>query len=400
MPPSDKSRPSTRSGAPAAGVCRVAVVLSELRAGGMERVVTHLAGALSQRGIEPLVLCLQRPGPLADDLTDRDVRVEAIGSIKGWDVRGLARLARRLREFAPDVIHVHDNASLPYVSAAGLVVGAPIVFTAHGLLYEGFERPRLRYRLAARGLSAVTAVSDEVSARHRSHLAWGGEIETIPNGVPAVRRNGSMGARVRRELEIPDGATVFLAMGNARPEKGFEDLLSAAAILRDELGSDAFGVLIAGRLGRDAYSRALRATHERLGLGKVVQFLGYRSDTRALYSAAHAFVLSSRSEGLPMVVLEAMTAGLPIVATRVGGVPDALEDGAGILVAPASAEELAAGMGEIVAAPRAARRLGEAARRRARERYSVARMTDRYVRVYRRVATGRRRNARAGRPGA
>ena len=139
-------------------VPRVAIVLSELRSGGMERVVTHLARTLPEFGVEPVVVCMRNEGPLAAELHAAGIRVVALGSLRGYDLRGLSRLARFFRQFRPSVVNVHDYSSLPYAVLGALACpGCPIVFTAHGLLYRGAERLRRRHRMVSHRIRAMTA---------------------------------------------------------------------------------------------------------------------------------------------------------------------------------------------------------------------------------------------------
>jgi len=364
------------------GLRSAALVIHSLAAGGGERVVTHLAAGLARRFVRTAVICLGPSGPLADEVRAGGAELIVIGSATGYDVGAACRLARVLRRLRPEVVNCHDRSSLPYVVLANLFAGRrPIVYSAHGLLYNADREPRRRHRLAMKGVRLATAVSEPVAARHREYLAWAGPVTIIPNGVPDVSRSDELRQAVRGELGIDEREAVFLAVGNARPEKGFEDLLDAAADLVGRAGPN-FRVLIAGKMSDTSYCRGLLDRRRRLGLEGMVEFLGYREDTAGLYSAADAFVLSSRSEGLPMVLLEAMTAGLPVAATRVGGVPDAAGDGAGILVDPAAPNELADAMASLAGNADLRRRLGDQARRTARERFGVEAMVERYIEAY------------------
>lgn len=352
-------------------------------------MVTHLATGLAARSVRATVICLGQAGPLAQEVEAGGAELVVIGSTAGYDFGAIRRLKRALGRAEPEVINCHDRSSLPYVVLANLFRRRPVVYTAHGLLFNADREPRRRHRMAMRGVRLATAVSEPVAARHREYLAWRGPLTVIPNGVPDVERDEKLRRSVRSELAIAEQATVFLAMGNARPEKGFEDLLDAAAAMKARgagrgttPGVDGFRVLIAGKMGESSYCRDLLDQRRRLGLEGVVEFLGYRSDTARLYSAADVFVLSSRSEGLPMVLLEAMTAGLPAAATRVGGVPAAMGDGAGLLVDPASPDQLADAMTTLAADSDLRRRLGGEARNKALARYGVDAMVDRYIETY------------------
>lgn len=359
---------------------RILLVLSELRPGGMERLVAHLAEELAARAIAVEVLCLQSPGSLAPLLLKKGVPVVALESHGSRDLAALWKLRNELKRFRATLVHLHDYASLPYAVLANLCAGRrPLVLTAHGLLYEGFDPLRKRLRFFSRFLDGVSAVSEKVAERHREFLAWNGPIPVIANGVPATPADEGARQRVRGELGCSGEAHLFLAVGNPRPEKGFEDLLEAAALLRAE--TDRFVVAIAGTLNDSGYCRDLTARLQQLNLGGRCRFLGFRQDTAALYAAADSLVLSSRSEGLPMVILEAMIAGLPVIATRVGGIPDAVGDCA-LLVEARDPGRLAGAMLEMMRNPEKRRALAAAGESRAAKHYGIGRMVDQYLAWY------------------
>ena len=362
---------------------RVAIVLSELQPGGMERVVVHLAKGLSSRGIATMVVCLQNPGELAPELDGSGVQLEALRSLAPKDVGAVWRLRTLLRRFSPSVINIHDYTSTPYaVSANWLASRAPIVFTAHGELYEGFDGLRKRHRFFSKSFSHLTAVSNEIFQCHKEYLGWPGSAAIIRNGVPAIRRNAQLRDAVRAELGCMPDDFLFLAVGNPRTEKAFEDLIDATAILRErDRRKRNFLTVVAGKLIDSDYCRMLRCRVEERKIQDCWRFLGYRNDTTALYSAADVFVLSSRSEGLPLVVLESMMAGLPVVATRVGGVPDAVGDN-GLLVEPGNPEQIAVAMNRMINEKGLADRLRRTGREHVLSTYGVELMVDNYIACY------------------
>jgi glycosyltransferase involved in cell wall biosynthesis len=362
---------------------RIAIILSELQPGGMERVVVHLAKGLSSRSIATMVVCLQNPGELALELDRSGVQVEALRSLAPKDVWAVWRLRSLLRRFGPSVINVHDYTSTPYaLSANWLAFRAPIVFTAHGELYDGFDGLRRRHRFFSKSFSHLTAVSNEIFQCHKKYLDWSGSFAIIRNGVPAIRRNVQLRDAVRTELGCRSDDFFFLAVGNPRTEKAFEDLIDAAAILRERKRYKRnFLMIVAGKLIDSDYCRMLNRRVEERSVQGYWRFLGYRNDTTALYSAADAFVLSSRSEGLPLVILESMMAGLPVVATCVGGVPDVVGDN-GLLVEPSNPKQLAGAMERMINEDGLADHLGRTGREHALSTYGVDRMVDDYIACY------------------
>jgi len=268
------------------------------------------------------------------------------------------------------------------VAANWLAYNTPILFTAHGLLYEGFNKLRRRYRFFSKFFTLLTAVSETVADRHKVYLNWLSHVSVIRNGVPAIQRNKQLRDAVRAELGIRPDTLFFLAVGNPRPEKGFEYLIDATAILRDtEERKQDFVVAIAGKLTDSEYCRMLHRRIEERSVQDRFRFLGFRDDTTALYSAADVFVLSSRSEGLPMVILESMMTGLPVVATSVGGVPDVVGNN-GLLVEAANPKQLAGAMNRMINEDGLADRFGYTGREHVLFTYGVNRMVDDYIACY------------------
>jgi glycosyltransferase involved in cell wall biosynthesis len=371
-------------------VQRVVMINSTLSPGGAERVICHLAREFTRRGVGTTILCLQEKGQFGEELEAEGVPVVALQSTRSHDIGAILRMSHLLRTVRPDIVHAHDLSSMVYGLAASLGGRCfPVVFTAHGMIFRDMKKVRPRFRLAARFLAAITAVSRDAGDCHAQYLDWHKSVDVILNGVPNKPRPGEHREHLRQCLGISRDTFIFLAAGIAKAEKGYEDLLQAAALLRDASPGRAFVVLVAGTISGDAYCRSLLTLHEKMGLHDTVRFLGLRDDIWELYAAADAFVLSSRSEGLPMVVLEAMMAGIPVVATKVGGVPSALGDG-GLLVDVASPGQLSKAMHELLKSPRHAELLALRCRTRAINEYTVDRMAARYLGLFEEVVARRR----------
>jgi glycosyltransferase involved in cell wall biosynthesis len=368
---------------------RVMLVIAELRCGGAERVVVHLASGLRNLGVQVEIICLQNPGPLAIDAENAGIPVLALKSLRGYDVRAIWQLAKEIRRFRPDVINVHDRSSLPYVALANrLSVRCPIVFSAHGLLVEN-EQSRLRDRLAARFIANITAVSVPAAQEYARLLNWKAPVHVIDNGVPTVQRSEDARKTLRKSLGLHDDTFVYLAVGNIKSEKGFEDLLTAASFLHHRKDTKPFAVLIAGGVSDPAYHASLLEQQNQQGVQNVVRFLGLCQDTQSLYSAADAFVLSSRKEGLPMVLLEAMSAGLPVIATAVGAVPSVVRlDVDGLVVPPAGPHALADAMDRVGKEPDLRAQIGLSAQQRIQTTYTLDAMARKYINAYGKTCGG------------
>jgi len=363
---------------------KTAFILSELRPGGMERVVLNLANELSDKNHETAVICIQGEGIISRNLKGKKIFFKSIGSYKSLDLKAVFVLGNYLKKFKPDIISIHDYSSLPYaIIASMLFLRVPVVFTGHGLLYEGFDNLKNRCRFFSRFLSGFSAVSCEVAQRHKKFLNGKKNIEIIPNGVPLTKNCKSL-EDTRKELLVNQNEIFFLAVGNPRPEKGFEDLIDSASLIYEQNKDLKFKVLIAGTLSDSPYCKMLEKRIKDKNLETKLKFLGFRSDTFDLYNAADVFVLSSRSEGMPMVILEAMMSGLPVVATKVGGVPSTIRD-TGILTESANPQKLSEAMQEII---KNKDELGKKTENLARKEYSIDKMTDSYLSFFKKIVSG------------
>jgi glycosyltransferase involved in cell wall biosynthesis len=204
-----------------------------------------------------------------------------------------------------------------------------------------------------------------------------GAIDVIPNGIPA--RPGDREA-TRRKLGVDGDEVLLLAVGNLSTRKGHALLLSALAELPRQLPETAWRCVIAGRgEERERLERQLMA----LGLGERVTLLGHRDDIPDLQAAADVYVMPSYWEGMPLAILEAMSAGHAVVASAVGGIPEVIRDGeTGVLVPPGSPLALAQALRRVIAEGDTRDRLGAAARQRFDAEYRIEVMADRYERLY------------------
>ncbi len=365
---------------------RLVLVVDRLAAGGKERVVAHLARTWN-RHIGPVrVVTLRDAGPFGQQLIEQGIAVTSLDSRQGPDPVAVRRLARLLTVARPAVINVHDRSSLPYVATANLLgPTASMVFTAHGLLGDAPARARLSERLALRACRAMTAVSPHVASRYAHLLHWPGEVTIVPNGIEPIRTRSADRLAVRSELGIAADTPLLLAVGNIKPEKSYDDLLDAAARLA-ERGSGAFHLAVAGDAADGTLAEILQRRSEQPDLAGRVSWLGSRDDVERLYGAADVFVLPSRTEGLPMALLEAMSAGLAVVASAVGDVPNVLAGQAGLLTPPGQPDALADVLAALLADPARRADLAGRAVTRIEQHYTAEVMTNRYADVFRRAA--------------
>jgi sugar transferase (PEP-CTERM/EpsH1 system associated) len=363
---------------------RVAHITLGLEVGGQEKLLLEFARHADRARFDLLVIALGSRGRLAQLLEELGCTIIAMDEPHGLSPGRLRRLCRLLRQQRPDVVHTHDEAPLVYGLPAAwwARVRARIHTHHHGRLASVSRRQEFLVRCAAPLARRFVCVSHD-SARYARKL-----------GVPARRvqtlHNGIDLARFPFHGPQPDGPVVTVA--RLSPEKDIQCLLRAARHVADT--TPAFRLEIAG--DGPCRDELHRLTAE-LKLMENVRFLGEISDVPALLGRARLFVLPSQTEGVSLTILEAMARGLPVVATRVGGNPEVVADGAsGLLVPSGDALALAQAIGNIHGDPETGRRLGLAGRRRAEEHFDVRRMVKRYEALYEELAAPHEANPQAG----
>jgi len=279
------------------------------------------------------------------------------------------RLRRILKRRAIDVVVTKLDRGIRAGGLASALGGGAAIVMRQGLfeVKDGF-RHRFAYRWVDRIVTPARTIRERIL---ETGVLPGDRVDHVPNGVEAARfaRDDTRGAAFRRDHELPPGP-LLVNTSRLHFQKGHDVLLDAFATLPDTTR-----LLLAGAGKGDA---AIRERAAALGVSDRIHLPGHVDDVPALLSAADGFVLSSRFEGMPNNVLEAMAAGLPIVATTVGDVPYMLTDGEDArLVPPEDAAALGAAMSDILADPERAARMGAAAAKRAVEAYPVESMVTR-----------------------
>jgi glycosyltransferase involved in cell wall biosynthesis len=356
---------------------RVVLAIESSGPGGAERMVLSLAEALRRAGDESIIATL-KPGWMTQRADSAGIPVWIEPQRPGLDPGWVIRFARRLSREHIDVLHTHEFGMNSYGSAAALLARKRAISTIHGRHWVVDRlRRRVAYRLL-RGLGVpIVAVSRDLAGFLAPHL--GRPLEVVHNGIPiqpalSTQEREARRAALRSGLGVPPGSPLLIAVGNLYPVKDHATLLRALSLL------PAPWLAIAGRGGEE---ENLRRLARELGIAERVHLLGLRDDIPSLLAAGDVFVQPSRSEGLPLAVLEAMAQRIPIVATDVGGVGEAVRDGeTGVLVRPGDPPGLAAAVGRILDSPDRGAALAAAANARVRQEFSVDHMLRRYRELY------------------
>jgi glycosyltransferase involved in cell wall biosynthesis len=356
---------------------RVLHVVEALGLGGLERVVATLVRHAG-RDLHCEVLALSDGGPVQPELEAAGCRVRRL-AIRDYYPGSVLRAARAVRAAQPDLLHTHGHfAGTAGRLAARLAGVRPLVHHLHTCDTTLQPRHRRLERLLARATRRIVCCSDAV-ARHAA------EDLGLPAALTEVIRNGidppPVSGRDEARALLADSITppIVGCVGGLVPHKGQAVLLRALAAL-DAAGTRASVVLV----GDGPERPSLEALARDLGIADRVHFCGVRPDARALLPAFDLLAAPSLGrEGLGIAVLEGMDAGLPIVASRTGGLPEVVEDGiTGRLVPEGDPRALAAALAALLADPAAARAMGEAGRRRVEREFRAAPMARRIEAVY------------------
>ena len=351
--------------------------------GGMELGVLKLVNGLDPRRIQSSI-CSTRPGGGLAPLLAPHVPLFELRRRDGNDVRLVWEMYRLFRRERPHIVHTHAWGTLLEGLVAARMAGVPaVVHGEHGTL-QLRRRQRLFQRYGWSHVDRLLSVSTRLAERMAHEVAIPPDrIRTIHNGVELSRFERRIATTdARRQLGLPDAAAVVGAVGRLVPVKDHVSLVEAVAMLgRDGLAPV---LVIAG----DGPER--EAIHERacaLGLEPQVRLLGHRTDIQTVFAALDVFVLSSRSEGLNNTILEAMAAGLPVVATRVGGADEMVVDGVtGVLVPAGAPDQMADALKRLLSDSSMRLAMGRAGRVRAETEFDLDRTLLKYERMYTELA--------------
>lgn len=359
-------------------------VIDSLGVGGMERVLVDIANGVDLARFEQIVCCISRRGEAAGQLRD-EVRCIDLGKGDKADRFMPLKLARVIRRERPDIVHSQSWSGVDTALATLLTPGVKLVHSEHGRNYPHWQRQPLLRRLARRGVyhlaDAVVAISGEVRDFYCGQTGFPAErVQVIPNGIDVRRMNEADARGIREELCIAPDDFVIGTVARLDLTKDTMTLARAFAAIALPQRYSNLKLLIVG----DGEERAkLEEFVRRMNLDCIVIFAGMRREAPRLLQAMDVFALSSVSEGMPLTVLEAMAARLPVVATNVGALPELVEEGkTGFLVPIRHAAAMSDKLEVFLTNRQLARTFGEAARRKVEREFSLERMLGSYAELY------------------
>ncbi len=362
----------------AAPPTRIAFCITDLDAGGAERALVQIVTRLDRSRWEPFVFCLSGEGELAAVLRDAGIVVVCFGANKRHHLRVVWRLSRRLAKLQPTILQTFLYHANIVGRLAGKTARVPLIVSGIRVAEKrsGFRLwfDRATDWMVARHVCVSQDVAAFSAARGRLPAS---KLCVIPNGVDAARLAEAPPADLA-QFGIPPGSRTLLFVGRLDPQKGPFVLLAA---VKDLLArhADLYVLLV----GDGPLREKLRGWVAKENLASRIHFGGRRSDVPSLLQASELFVLPSLWEGLPNVVLEAMAAGIPVVASRVEGVSDLLVDGrTGLIVPPNSAVLLSKAIEQVLADPAQARKMARNAQHIVQERFAWQHVIDQYEQLY------------------
>lgn len=379
--PAESSAPRETSTRPAQMV-RVMHVVNGEHYAGAERVQDLLALRLPGCGFEAGFACM-KPERFPAARQSRQTPLYELPMARRWDLSPALKLARLIREENYQLVHTHTPRAAFVGRAAAALAGVPAVHHLHSPTSVDSTR-RVRNwlnagaeRLSLTRVAAAIAVSESLGRYARRIGLPADRTFVVHNGVPA---RGPL-----CERRPPEGAWTIGCVALFRPRKGLEVLLEALARLR--AAGRQVSLRAVGSFETPDYEIQIRQLADRLGLTRVIDWRGFSSNVNAELEQMDLFALPSLfGEGLPMVILEAMAAGTPVIGTRVEGVPEAIRDGLdGLIAAPGDAEDLARAIGRVLQGDVDWQALRVSAHQRHAERFSDRSMAAGVAEVYRRV---------------
>ncbi|HMP06045.1 MAG TPA: glycosyltransferase [Lacipirellulaceae bacterium] len=370
---------------------RVAQLMASPFVGGPEKQVLGLAAHLLPAGCRTIFLSFSESGrarPFLDEASQQGW--DAVELVENWPHwrRAAREIADHLKSHRIEVLCTNGYKPDLIGYAAARRAGVPVVAIAHG--WTGATRKvRLNEmvdRWILRRFDCVVSVSEAQAAKVARAGVSRTRMMTILNAVPPASCGRSPARRAELESLFPQSPRLIVAAaGRLSPEKGFDVFVDMAGRIAGDMTDVGFAIFGEGPL-RDQLAADIRTR----GLQDRVVLAGFRSDLCELLPQLDVLVLSSRTEGLPVVLLEAMAADVPVVATSVGGVPEVIEDGrCGLLVPPDDPNALTHAVGQLAADAAMRQQLGRAGAQRVAERFSQAEQAQRYYEVFARLLAAR-----------
>lgn len=358
----------------------IGFVLPSLEIGGMEKFVVLLGGALRARGFAVSVVCTRAGGPLVAEAEVHGITVRVSPFQSRWDNVRPTALVHTMRDLGITLVH-SQSGNWMAAAIAGRMLGVPVCHTEHGMMSRPERTVYAVQKRIALGLTDLTAVVSHqlvLDLAAQLHVSPS-RFETVPNGIPTARHTRDVALRTatRAMLGVAPDTVLVGCVARLHHLKGVDLLAQAAA----QIPADAPLAIVVVGDGDDRTLIEPLVAQSRVPM----RLLGARSDVPALLQAFDVLALPSRSEALPLALLEGMAAGCTIVASAVGEMPTIVGTDAGVLVPPGDVSALATALETLASDPVRRARLAHVALDRVRADFDVDAMVDRYCAMYERA---------------
>ena len=381
---------------------RVLLTGVAIEGGGAEQVIVDLARALNARQHDVMIAFLEGTDRIVPTLEAEGIRCQRLlarrtfapGPLADFTPACIFGFKRIISDFLPDVIDAHVPRPTMWVAQAKRLLSAPppLVYTEHNIQSAYPRWVNLVYGSFLPVTDHIIAISQAGADSFKDRWRWSDErVTRIWNGIDASRVAPTQdGATVRESLNTPAASPLICNVGNLTSRKAQEVLVRAMAEVHRDIPEAL--CWIAGSLELEPLTATMIQTEVTTQkLEDAVRILGPRRDVPNLIAAADVFVLSSRQEGFPITILEAMAAGKPVVATDVGGCAEAVAHGeTGLIVPPEDPHAMAEALKYVLTHPDEARQMGEAGRERVTANFTIETMIDQHLAVYEKVIARRR----------
>ncbi len=360
---------------------KICYMLPTMNVGGAERHVIGLGAGLRQRGFDAQIVSIFNEGSLADEIKKEGIPFSCLDAPDGWGPGAFLAIYRWLSKNPVDILHTYLFGFHGVAGFPARLLKIPILISSRREIAEWRKaRHALIENLGNCFVDRVVCCSQAVRQWTLDHEKISEQkVLTIYNGIDPKRFESGDGLKIRREFNIPYEAPILGTVANFAQEKGYPYLLEMASQVLEAYPQAWFLIVGSGPLEEEIKQKA-----RKLSYSDRILFAGSRPDVPDLISAMNVFVLASVREGFPNVLLEAMGLGKPVVAARVGGIPELIDSGRnGILVPARDAQALAEAVIHCLKDPLSASRLGNEARRTVTENFSLDRMLNQYETFYR-----------------
>lgn len=364
---------------------RILHVLHSLHVGGLENGVINLINHTDNKRFEHIICCIASSGPMAERLS-KPVEIYSMGKGNGSDYLLPFRLARIMKKLKPDIVHTRNWSTIDGVIAAKLAGIKLVIHGEHGREASDPIGANIIRKKVRKGLSPWISEFVTVSSELRNWLIHDvgipeKKVIQIINGVDTEKFKPSENKRMSKsKLGIAPDSFIIGTVGRLDPVKDHETLFKAFSCFSKKNKNKEVMLMV---VGTGSQEEKLRALSEKLNIQDKVIFSGDREDVYPLYQCMDVYVLSSIAEGISNTILEAMACGLPIIATKVGGTPELVDDGkTGFLIAPRQYDDLSQKLSFYFNNPSFVEQYGFNGRLRAEDKFSLLHMVQKYEEIY------------------